>query len=278
MVHENIPMKFFVGVAVDEKAPNPSAWTACQARLKANGQEKAFEELLQEILQIACEKVIVFGSVQVADSVHVEAHVDPRKEEERKREGEEPRDPGARWGAKGKRRVQTEGGETKEVTEYFYGYKAHVSLNAATGLDTCVVPTAGNVPDGKVLIPLVEKDLEQGVPVEVVSADRAYDDVDNHLFLWSRGDSLGDSAEGDTDEEEGSEQGGVAEASGDAGVLGRAEGAVQGGAEVWGGEGAAWVAEVSVCRVDRVCHPGISDGHRAEPEAVGEVAGWGTEF
>ncbi|MGQ9715221.1 MAG: transposase, partial [Anaerolineae bacterium] len=182
-VHENIPMKFFVGVAVDENAPDPSTLTAFQARLKANGQEKAFEELLQEILQIACEKGIVFGSVQVVDSVHGEAHVDPRKEEERKREGEEPRDPGARWGAKGKRRVQTEGGETKEVTESCYGYQAHVSLHAATGLDTWVVPTAGNVPDGKVLIPLVEKDLEQGVPVEGVRADRAYDDVDNHKRL-----------------------------------------------------------------------------------------------
>ena len=32
-----------------------------------------------------------------------------------------------------------------------------------------MVPTAGDVPDGKVLIQFVEKDLEQGLPVRVVS-------------------------------------------------------------------------------------------------------------
>ncbi|MGQ9459512.1 MAG: transposase [Anaerolineae bacterium] len=37
MVHENIPMKFFVGVAVDKNAPDHSTLTAFQARLKANG-------------------------------------------------------------------------------------------------------------------------------------------------------------------------------------------------------------------------------------------------
>ncbi|MGQ9715928.1 MAG: hypothetical protein ACUVST_14365 [Anaerolineae bacterium] len=40
-----MPMKFFVGVAVDEKAPDPSTLTAFQARLKANGREKALKEV-----------------------------------------------------------------------------------------------------------------------------------------------------------------------------------------------------------------------------------------
>ncbi|MGC8836984.1 MAG: transposase [Anaerolineae bacterium] len=62
-----------------------------------------------------------------------------------------------------------------------------MGLNAATGLITSVVAPAGNVPDGKVLPQLVEKDLEQGVPVRVVSGDRGYDEGDNHWFLWSRG-------------------------------------------------------------------------------------------
>ncbi|MBC7222816.1 MAG: IS5 family transposase [Anaerolineae bacterium] len=187
MVNEHIPMKFFVGLAVDEKAPDHSTLTAFKTRLMANGGAEALEEILQEIVRIAQEKGVVFGSVQVVDSVHTVANVNLAKEEERKREGEEPRDPGARWGVKGTRRVRTEGGKVRRETEYFYGYKAHVSLNAATGLITSVVATAGNVPDGKVLPRLVEKDLEQGIPVRVVSGDRGYDDVDNHLFLWSRG-------------------------------------------------------------------------------------------
>ncbi|MGC8836983.1 MAG: transposase [Anaerolineae bacterium] len=87
MVNEHIPMKFFVGLAVDEKAPDHSTLTAFKARLKANGGAEALEEILREIVRVAQEKGVVFGSVQVVDSVHTEANVDPAKEEERKREG-----------------------------------------------------------------------------------------------------------------------------------------------------------------------------------------------
>jgi hypothetical protein len=66
--------------------------------------------------------------------------------------------------------------------EYFYGYKAHVSLNAATGLITSVSVTPGNGPDGKQLPRLVEKDLHQGM-----AADRGYDDSANHIWLESVG-------------------------------------------------------------------------------------------
>ena len=38
MVNENIPMRFFVGVAVDENAPDHSTLTAFKARLKAEEQ------------------------------------------------------------------------------------------------------------------------------------------------------------------------------------------------------------------------------------------------
>lgn len=187
MVNENIPMKFFVGLAVDEKAPDHSTLTAFKARLKTNGYEEAFEKILLEIVKIAREKGIQFGAVQVMDSVHTAADVNTAKDEGRKRGGGGPRDPDARWGVKGKRRVRTEEGEVKEVREYFYGYKAHVSLNAATGLITSVVPTAGNAYDGGVLPALLEKDLGQGLAVGIVSADRGYDDSDNHVLLWSKG-------------------------------------------------------------------------------------------
>jgi IS5 family transposase len=187
MVNENIPMKFFVGLAVDEKAPDHSTLTAFKARLKENGYERAFEAILLEIVKIAREKGVQFGEVQVVDSVHTAADVNTAKDEGRKKGGGGPRDPDARWGVKGKRRVRGEDGELKEMREYFHGYKGHVSLNAATGLITSVVPTAGNVHDGKMITRLVEKDLSQGLAVGIVSADRGYDDSDNHVFLWSKG-------------------------------------------------------------------------------------------
>ena len=32
---------------------------------------------------------------------------------------------------------------------------------------------------------LLDKDLAQGLPVQIVAADRGYDDSDNHCLLWS---------------------------------------------------------------------------------------------
>lgn len=45
--------------------------------------------------------------------------------------------------------------------------------------------TAGNAYDGHQLPMLVKKDVAQGIPVETVTADKAYDDGDNHQSLWS---------------------------------------------------------------------------------------------
>jgi IS5 family transposase len=54
-------------------------------------------------------------------------------------------------------------------------------------LITSLVHTPGNDPDGKQLPRLLHKDLQQGLAVEIVTADRGYDDSDNHCLLWDRG-------------------------------------------------------------------------------------------
>lgn len=187
MVNENIPMKYFVGLAVDESAPDHSTLTAFKARLKACGRTEAFERMLVEIVKIAQEKGIEFGEIQIVDSAHTVANVNTAKDGERQNDGKPPRDPDAKWGVKGDRLVRTEEGKMKRVAEHFYGYKVHMSLNAATELVTSVVVTAGNVPDGKVFSRVLDRDLSQGLPVRIVGGDRAYDDSHNHLLLWSRG-------------------------------------------------------------------------------------------
>ncbi|MBI4296983.1 MAG: transposase [Chloroflexi bacterium] len=85
------------------------------------------------------------------------------------------------------RKVRDEAGGEHRQTEYFYGYKQHVSLNAETGLITNVHHTPGNAYDGHELPRLIKKDLRKGVPVEVVAADRGYDDGENHEFLRQQG-------------------------------------------------------------------------------------------
>lgn len=71
--------------------------------------------------------------------------------------------------------------------EHFRGYKVHVSMNAESGIITSVITTPGNRYDEHQLVELVERDLAAGMPVDTVSADRAYDDVENRYFLKCRG-------------------------------------------------------------------------------------------
>jgi transposase, IS5 family len=184
----NLAVKYFLGLAADQLAPDHSTLTRFKGRLLERGKLGAFEELLAEVVHIAVEQGVPLGSIQVLDSVHSIANVNPGKDEGRqKRDGKPPRDGQARWGVKHTRRSKDAQGETVEQPEYFYGYKAHVSLNAETGLITSVEVTPGNSPDGKQLPALVEKDLQQGLPVATVAADRAYDDSANHILLESLG-------------------------------------------------------------------------------------------
>ena len=122
------------------------------------------------------------------DSTHTVADVNVKKDDRRqKKEGKEPRDKGARWGAKGKRKVRDKEGKEVKKPVYFYVYKAHTSMNAKAEMITSVSVTGGNAHDGKQLPKLVEKDGEQELQIETYTADRAYDDSENHYLLESLG-------------------------------------------------------------------------------------------
>lgn len=147
------------------------------------GKLKIFKGILEEIIQMAIEKGIEFGSIQIVDSVHSVANVNTDKVRKRKNKGKEPRDPDARWGVKQKRKVKNENGEEVEQTQYFFGYKAHVSLNATNQLITSLECTSGEAFDVHHFCCLVDHDLEQKLPVETYAADKAYDDGENHYYL-----------------------------------------------------------------------------------------------
>jgi IS5 family transposase len=165
-INENLPAKYFVGLAVDQKAPDHSTLTVFRERLLKRGKMKVFEQLLEEIVRIALESGIKFGSIQIVDSVHSIANVNIDKDHRRQKKGKGPRDPDAQWGVKHKRHVKTEDGKKETQTEYFFGYKAHVSLNAENGLITSLETTSGEAYDGHHFCSLVDHDLEQELPAE----------------------------------------------------------------------------------------------------------------
>lgn len=186
-VNENLPAKYFVGLAVDGKAPDHSTLSAFRERLLKNGKIKIFEEMLETIVREAKKGGVKFGSIQVIDSVHSVADVNPTKDEQRQDKGKGPRDPSARWGVKHKRKVKDEKGQVVEQIQYFHGYKSHVSMNAESGLITSLEVTSGEAYDGHHFRSLVDHDLEQGVPVDIYAADRGYDDGGNHYYLQIHG-------------------------------------------------------------------------------------------
>ena len=78
-------------------------------------------------------------------------------------------------------------GKRHKETQYFYGYKDQVSLNASTELVTSVIPGHANDYDGHKLKKLVEKDLRKGIRVGTVAGDKGYDDGENHYYLKDKG-------------------------------------------------------------------------------------------
>ena len=186
-VNDSLSAKWFLGLAVDEAGPDHSTLTAFKRRILDRGGERCLQELLAEIIRQASGAGVAFGTIQVVDSTHTVADVNVVKDKHRqKEEGKAPRDKGARWGVKGKRKAQDKEGKEVKVPVYFYGYKAHTSLNAKAEMITSVVVTAGNRPDGKEFPALVERDEEQDLPVKVYAGDRGYDDTENHYLLKTK--------------------------------------------------------------------------------------------
>lgn len=186
-VNDSMSAKYFLGLALDEGAPDHSTLTRFKERLIRNRTILQFEALLKEIVQAAIARGVEFGSVQILDSTHSVADVNTSKDESRKKGGKEPRDPDAHWGVKHSRKVRDEEGKTHHQMEYFHGYKAHMSLNAKNGLITALTATSGSEFDGNQLPPLLQQDEEMGVEYDTVSADRAYDDGNHHCLLQQKG-------------------------------------------------------------------------------------------
>ena len=187
LANDSLSVGYFLGLGADERAPDHSTLTLFKKRLLERGGRRAYEEIFDEIIRIAQEKGVRFGSLQIVDTVHVVADVNLDKDRARQRLGKKPRDRDATWGVKGEKVVVAKDGRKEKKTDYFYGYKDQVSLNAETEMITSVKPGYGDEYDGRHLPEMVDKDLQKGVEVETVAADRGYDDGENHYFLEQKG-------------------------------------------------------------------------------------------
>jgi IS5 family transposase len=187
-VNDSLSAKWFLGLAADEAGPDHSTLTAFKRRIVEGGGEACLQEMMREITRQALSGGVEFGTIQVVDSTHTIADVNVGKDDRRrKEEGKERRDSEAGWGVKGRKKATDATGKKVMLKRQFHGYKMHASMNAQAGMITSLVVTAGNLPDGKQFPTLVELDQEQGLPIEIYSADRGYDDTENHYLLEMAG-------------------------------------------------------------------------------------------
>ena len=183
----NLAMKEFVGLAVDELAPDHSTLCEFKRRLRDADGWESFAGIGDAVLRQAKAAGIKPGKIQLVDSVHTVADVDNRADRERQEQGLPPRDGQAQLVKKGKRSQTGPDGTVTKTELQYLGYKSHVSLNAETGLITSIEPTSGSAADGRQFTKLLRHDELLGVGADIYSADKAYDDTDLHYQLWKMG-------------------------------------------------------------------------------------------
>jgi IS5 family transposase len=208
MCNESIPFKYFIEIGIDEKAPDHSTLSLFRMRIiKHYGDESVFEDIFVELLAQIMDAGITLGSVQSIDSKHLNARVSRhrkakkgkmtgQKEEEinarRKAEGKKEKDfrtqkeidPHAGSGCKGTQKKKDKNGNIFELPKWFFGYKAHCSVESDHDIFTSAILTPGNEDDGSYFEPLLMKDIgvRRTIP-DGYTADKGYDYGDNHFLL-----------------------------------------------------------------------------------------------
>jgi IS5 family transposase len=186
-INDSLSMKYFLGLASHQRAPDHSTLTVFKNRIIAQGNWEPLEVIFDGIIRQAMEHGLQLGPTQIGDSVHTEADVNNEKDRERQEKGKPPRDPDAQVVNKGKREVvEPDGRKTTRQIRY-KGYKAHVSVNAETGLTTTVIPARGNTADNKAFAALLAHDHSLDLPTTTYGGDRAYDDTDIHERIEAAG-------------------------------------------------------------------------------------------
>lgn len=187
LADENVPVKWFLGLAYDQAPPDHSTLGPFKRRLLRNGGWQILQSIFDGLLAEARAQGLQVGSIQVLDSVHTQADVNNEKDRERQNKGQGPRDPDARVVNKGRRTVVEADGEPSQKEVRYCGYKTHTAMNAETGVVTSIEPRFGNTADNKAFPALRAHEQSVELPTRIYAGDRAYDDSDIHTRLAEEG-------------------------------------------------------------------------------------------
>lgn len=182
-----IPARLFIGLGALDTVPDHSTLSVFRRRVKQHAGLSDFAAVFDGIILQAVARGVRFGTIQIVDSVHTVANVNNEKDRERHEQGKPSADPDATLVHKGRRNVTKPDGGVERQRLMHLGYKTHVSLDAETGIVTSIKPTTGSSADNEQMIDLIEHDGRLGVPGQVYTADKAYDDGEIHAHLKKKG-------------------------------------------------------------------------------------------
>lgn len=168
----NLYVKSFLGLPIDEKAPDHSTLSRFRDEVLRVKGGAFFRELFRSLLAEAKEKGLGVSIIDALDATHTWANVDTSKSDDPKT----PRDPDASWGCKGGETKTTTDGKKVQIPKYFFGYKAHLLVEASKGIVTGYHATPGHVADidgGDWLIHRILTNNERAC-IGVLAADKGY--------------------------------------------------------------------------------------------------------
>ena len=119
----HLAVKWFLGLAVDEPAPDHSTLTKFKDRLVPGGNWDELESIFDGIIRQALHQGLEMGDIQLLDSVHTQANVNNNKDGDRQDQGQGPRDPDAQVIHKGRRSVVEADGRRSVRKIWLRGYK-----------------------------------------------------------------------------------------------------------------------------------------------------------
>lgn len=179
-INDRLSFKWFLGLAVNDFAPDHSTLTVFRDRL----EETIFQEIFNRIVEQAKAKGLVSDRLKIIDSTAVRANVDlsrlvrqnqPEKNSDDGRNDyidKSSPDQDARFGR-------------KSSQKQFYGYKQHIIIDGDSEIIENVVTTPGNIKDEQIVEPLLVKtkratDLRRKTKI---LADKGYDTNANHDLI-----------------------------------------------------------------------------------------------
>ena len=175
----------------EDDLPTRRTFNRFNARLARVGLSVVESEILSLTHGIAESGAVPgFGEKIAIDSTNVPTHSSPRRPVGTDVDGKKVySDPDAGWTAKSvpNPRPGSDKKKKKKSKDWFFGYKFHAAVDAASGIPMAGFTTPANVSDSPTLPTLLKEIVKEFGAPKAVMADKGYDSQPNHDAIRKTG-------------------------------------------------------------------------------------------